>query len=109
MPDAKPSKKAVALSYEGTGAPKVTAQGTGELARKIIEVAQAEGIPIQKNESLVDVLVRIDLNREIPPQLYVAVAEILALVYKMDSHKQHTLRKESDFGGDFHEKASCCD
>lgn len=96
MPEAKPPKKAVALSYEGTGAPKVTARGTGELARKIIEVAQAEGIPIQKNESLVDVLVQIDLNREIPPQLYVAVAEILALVYKMDSHKQHTLRKESD-------------
>ncbi|AHF06796.1 EscU/YscU/HrcU family type III secretion system export apparatus switch protein [Desulfitobacterium metallireducens] len=93
MPDATPPKKAVALSYEGSGAPKVIARGTGELAKKIIEVAQTEGIPIQKNEALVEALVHIDLNREIPPQLYVAVAEILALVYKLDSHSQQKLKK----------------
>lgn len=93
MPEATPPKKAVALSYEGSGAPKVIAQGTGELAKKIIKVAQAEGIPIQKNEALVEALVQIDLNREIPPQLYVAVAEILALVYKLDNHKQQKLKK----------------
>lgn len=88
MPDSQSMPKAVALSYDGTGAPKVTARGTGELAKKIIEVAQAEGIPIQKNEPLVNALVQIDLNREIPPQLYVAVAEILALIYKLDSRRQ---------------------
>lgn len=88
MPEPTSPKKAVALSYDGTGAPKVTAQGTGELAKRIIQAAQAEGIPIQKNEALVEALVQIDLNREIPPQLYVAVAEILALIYKLDNHKQ---------------------
>ncbi|WP_425801391.1 EscU/YscU/HrcU family type III secretion system export apparatus switch protein [Desulfitobacterium sp. Sab5] len=92
MPETQSAPKAVALSYDGTGAPKVTARGTGELAKKIIEVAQAEGIPIQKNETLVDALVQIDLNREIPPQLYVAVAEILALIYKLDSRKQKKLK-----------------
>lgn len=93
MPEATPPKKAVVLSYEGSGAPKVIARGTGELAKKIIKVAQAEGIPIQKNEALVEALVQIDLNREIPPQLYVAVAEILALVYKLENHKQQKLKK----------------
>lgn len=93
MPETQSAPKAVALSYDGTGAPKVTARGTGELAKKIIEVAQAEGIPIQKNETLVDALVQIDLNREIPPQLYVAVAEILALIYKLDSRKQKKLKQ----------------
>lgn len=93
MPEPTPPKKAVALSYDGTGAPRVTARGTGELARKIIEVAQAEGIPIQENEALVEALVQIDLNREIPTQLYVAVAEILALIYKLDSHKQQHSKK----------------
>lgn len=92
MPEAQSTPKAVALSYDGTGAPKVTARGTGELAKKIIDVAQAEGIPIQKNEPLVDALVQIDLNREIPPQLYVTVAEILALIYKLDSRKQKKQR-----------------
>ncbi|WP_434512340.1 EscU/YscU/HrcU family type III secretion system export apparatus switch protein [Desulfitobacterium sp. AusDCA] len=93
MPETQSAPKAVALSYDGTGAPKVTARGTGELAKKIIEIAQAEGIPIQKNETLVDALVQIDLNREIPPQLYVAVAEILALIYKLDSRKQKKLKQ----------------
>ncbi|HVJ49025.1 EscU/YscU/HrcU family type III secretion system export apparatus switch protein [Desulfitobacterium sp.] len=93
MPEAAQPKKAVALSYDGSGAPKVIARGRGELAQKIIEVAQGEGIPIQKNGALVDVLVQIDLNREIPSQLYVAVAEILALVYKLDSRKQQKWKK----------------
>lgn len=93
MPEPTPPKKAVALSYDGNGAPKVTARGTGKLAQRIIEVAEAQGIPIQKNEALVEALVQIDLNREIPPQLYVAVAEILALIYKLDSRKRRNLEK----------------
>lgn len=92
MPEAQSAHKAVALSYDGTGAPRVTARGTGELAKKIIEIAQSEGIPVQKNEALVDALIQIDLNREIPPQLYVAVAEILALIYKLDSKKQQKFK-----------------
>ncbi|MEA4902775.1 EscU/YscU/HrcU family type III secretion system export apparatus switch protein [Desulfitobacterium sp.] len=93
MPEDTRSEKAVALSYKGSGAPKVIARGTGELAKKIIEVARNEGIPIQKNETLVEALVQIDLNHEIPPQLYAAVAEILALIYKLDSRKQQKLKK----------------
>lgn len=90
MPDTPSPKKAVALSYDGSGAPKVTARGKGELAQKIIAVAQAEGIPIQKNEALVDALVQIDVNREIPPQLYTAVAEMLAFIYRLNERKQQT-------------------
>jgi flagellar biosynthesis protein len=93
MHEPTPPKKAVALSYDGTGAPKVIARGTGELAQRIIEVAEVQGIPIQKNEALVEAFVQIDLNREIPPQLYVAVAEILALIYKLDSRKRPNFEK----------------
>lgn len=88
MPESPEQKKAIALSYDGVGVPRVTARGTGELAKKILEVAQTEGIPIQKNAALVDTLIQLDLNQEIPPQLYAAVAEILALIYKLDQRKQ---------------------
>ncbi|MDQ7093949.1 EscU/YscU/HrcU family type III secretion system export apparatus switch protein [Desulfosporosinus sp. PR] len=79
--------KAAALKYDQTGAPRVVAKGNGEIAQKMIQTAEAEGIPIQKNEALVEALMQIDLTKEIPPQLYRAVAEILAFVYRLDKAK----------------------
>lgn len=76
--------KAAALVYDQLGAPRLVAKGTGETAKKIIEVALTEGIPIQKNEVLVEALMQVELTKEIPPQLYRAVAEILAFVYRLD-------------------------
>ncbi|AFM42034.1 uncharacterized protein, cytoplasmic domain of flagellar protein FhlB like protein [Desulfosporosinus acidiphilus SJ4] len=75
---------AAALSYDQTGAPRVVAKGRGDVARRMIEVAEAEGIPIQRNEALVEALIQIELTKEIPPQLYRAVAEILAFVYSLE-------------------------
>lgn len=77
-------EKAAALVYDQTGAPRIVAKGVGEVARKMIEAANDEGIPIQKNAVLVEALMQIELTKEIPPQLYRAVAEILAFVYKLD-------------------------
>jgi Uncharacterized homolog of the cytoplasmic domain of flagellar protein FhlB len=77
-------EKAAALVYDRVGAPRIVAKGEGEVARKIIEVAQTEGIPIQKNEVLVEALMQVELTKEIPPQLYRAVAEILAFIYRLD-------------------------
>lgn len=83
----KKEDKAAALVYDQTGAPRIVAKGAGEVARKMIEVAQAEGIPIQKNEVLVEALMQVELTKEIPPQLYRAVAELLAFIYRLDKAK----------------------
>jgi len=79
--------KAAALVYDQTGAPRIVAKGAGEVARNMIEIAEAEGIPIQKNELLVEALMQVELTKEIPPQLYRAVAEILAFIYRLDKTK----------------------
>ena len=78
-------RKAAALKYnpKEAAAPKVVAKGSGWLADKILEVAKEHRIPLRQDPQLVEVLSAIDLNREIPPELYKAVAEILAFVYKM--------------------------
>jgi flagellar biosynthesis protein len=78
-------KKAAALKYnpkEAT-APKVVAKGSGRIAERILEVAKEHRIPLKEDPQLVEVLSTIDLNREIPPELYKAVAEILVFVYRM--------------------------
>ncbi|MCW9014043.1 MAG: EscU/YscU/HrcU family type III secretion system export apparatus switch protein [Gammaproteobacteria bacterium] len=79
---AKPQKRiAVALEYDGESAPKVTAKGAGDLAEKIITIANEHGIPLQEDEGLVDVLTQINLGDEIPENLYRAVAEVIAFAY----------------------------
>lgn len=78
--------KVVALRYkkeEGDRAPKVVAKGKGELARKILELAKESGVPIRQDSDLVEILYKLDLNEEIPPDTYLIVAEILAWVYKL--------------------------
>ncbi|MCK4782885.1 MAG: EscU/YscU/HrcU family type III secretion system export apparatus switch protein [Desulfobacteraceae bacterium] len=80
------SKKAVALKYRPADghAPRVTAGGTGAVAERIIELAREHGIPVKDDPDLVEVLSRLDLNEEIPPELYVVVAELLAFVYRLN-------------------------
>jgi len=79
-------KKAVALLYDRQkgDAPVVAASGEGEVARKILAVAQEAGIPIQEDPDLVEVLAKVPLGDEIPVELYQAVAEILAFVYSLN-------------------------
>lgn len=80
------SKKAAALKYEPArdNAPRVTAKGSGLVAERIIELARKEGIPIQEDPDLVQALVQLDFQEEVPPQLYKAVAEILAFAYRLN-------------------------
>jgi flagellar biosynthesis protein len=86
-------KKVVALKYKPNedAAPKVVAKGSGWLADKILEVARENRIPLKEDRQLVEVLSAIDLNREIPPELYKAVAEILAFVYRMTKKESSPL------------------
>ena len=82
-------KKAVALKYKpgDDHAPRVTAKGTGRLAERIIEMARKHGIPVKDDPDLVEVLSRLDLHDQIPPELYVVVAELLAFVYRLNQRK----------------------
>ena len=82
-PTPKPLPVAVSLRWDGKGAPRVTAKGKGEIAERIIELAEANGVPLREDQALVQVLSRIDLSQQIPPQLYVAVAEVIAFAYAL--------------------------
>jgi flagellar biosynthesis protein len=86
-------KKVAALKYKANedAAPKVVAKGSGWLADKILEVARENRIPLKEDRQLVEVLSAIDLNREIPPELYKAIAEILAFVYRMTKKESSPL------------------
>lgn len=83
-------RKAVALKYERgrDAAPKVTAKGRGTVADKILALAREHGIPIEKDTALMEALYRLDLNEQIPEELYQIVAEILAFIYRMNALKK---------------------
>jgi flagellar biosynthesis protein len=84
-----PTRKAVALRYipEKDQAPKVTAKGSGYLAEKILELAKQHGIPIKEDPALIQILSKLDLYQEIPPAIYVVIAEILAFVYRTNHQR----------------------
>ena len=79
----KSIKLAVALKYEKPRAPQVTAVGRGELARRIIEVAEANGVPISENAGLAVALSDVEIDQEIPENLYRAVAEVLSYILRV--------------------------
>lgn len=85
-------KKAIALKYEPgkDSAPRVTAKGKGLVARRILEIAREEGIPISEDPDLVGALIQLDFDEEIPPELYKAVAEILAFAYRLNGRMKES-------------------
>ncbi len=80
-------KKATALQYDAkeSNAPKVTAQGTGAIANNIIKIAKEFDIPIKEDPDLVEILSQIEVNEEIPAELYKAVVEIFSFIYGISS------------------------
>lgn len=79
-------KNAVALTYTQTdAAPRVVAKGRGVIAEQIIARAQEHGVYVHESPELVSLLMQIDLDQRIPPQLYVAVSELLAWIYRLES------------------------
>ncbi|MDA3806458.1 MAG: EscU/YscU/HrcU family type III secretion system export apparatus switch protein [Thiomicrorhabdus sp.] len=77
------SNIAISIEYEGSSAPKVTAKGKGYLAQEIIQTAKEFGIPIQENGPLVELLSQVELDQEIPPELYEAVVQVLIFAYQI--------------------------
>jgi flagellar biosynthesis protein len=86
--DPNAEAKAVALRYdmERDKAPKVVAKGKGYVAENIMAAAQKAAVPVYQNKTLVNMLMALDIDREIPPELYRAIAEVMAYVYRIDKH-----------------------
>lgn len=87
--------EAIALAYDPsipTAAPKVVAKGKGITAENIIKKAKESEVPIQEDASLVELLTQLQINETIPEELYQAVAEVFAFVYRVDrEYKQSTI------------------
>jgi flagellar biosynthesis protein len=76
-------KIAAAVRYDAAkdDAPRLTAKGKGHVAERIIELARQHNIPVRSDKALIQILSQLDIDQHIPPELYKAVAEILAFVY----------------------------
>lgn len=85
-----PPKTAVALEYTPGKhrAPVVAAKGRGEVAERIIALAEQHGVPIRRDPDLVQVLAKLDLDQAIPPELYAVIAEIFAFVYALNNRRR---------------------
>jgi flagellar biosynthesis protein len=90
-------KKAVALKYDSTqyDAPLVKAKGIGQVAEKIMNMAEENSIPIQRDPALVEILSKLEIDHQIPPELYEVVAEILAMVYQLEQKAMKNEQRES--------------
>ena len=86
MTSRKEYDKAVALRYKPglEQAPRIIAAGKGEIAEKIIRIAKEHNIHVHNDPDLVEMLSELELNSEIPPELYVVVSEILVFVYSLN-------------------------
>ncbi len=76
-----PPSIAVALHYDGDNAPRVTAKGRGEVAEQITAIAREHGVPLHEDEHLVKLVSQVELGSEIPREIYLAVAEVIAFAY----------------------------
>ncbi|MDZ7754155.1 MAG: EscU/YscU/HrcU family type III secretion system export apparatus switch protein [Gammaproteobacteria bacterium] len=78
---------AVALQYDGRAAPRVTAKGRGKVAEHILELAAEAGVPVQEDPELTLLLAQVELGDEVPRELYVAVAQVIAFAYRLSGRE----------------------
>ena len=85
--DNKPDS-AVALKYDiaAGGVPTVVAKGHGDIAEKIIQLAQENEVHIHENPELLEILIRLEVGDEIPEALYRAIAEVIAFTYGLKNN-----------------------
>jgi flagellar biosynthesis protein len=89
MSEPERPKRAAALRYEPAAgdAPKVVATGAGLVAEQIVEIARGQGIPVLEQPALAEALSRLELEQEIPPELFAAVAEVLVWAYRLEARR----------------------
>ena len=85
----RPPRRAIALEYDGAGAPRITALGHDEVAEQIIALAREHGVPLLENAELAMLLAQLDLGDEIPETLYRCVAQIIAFAYRLRGRFPH--------------------
>lgn len=82
------NQQAIALAYEtGDYAPRVVAKGNGLVAEQIIALAKEHKVFVHESKELMQMLMQVDLDQHIPPALYLAIAEILAWLYRMEEER----------------------
>lgn len=79
----QPPRIAVALEYDGHGAPRVTAKGRGELVERIVETAREHNVAVEQNAILAQALSAVELDDQIPEELYRATAQVIAFVLSL--------------------------
>jgi flagellar biosynthesis protein len=90
-PEADSAREAIALAYRQTdAAPRVVAKGKGLIAEEIIARAHEHGVYVHESPELVALLTQVDIDEHIPPQLYMAVAELLAWLYRIEHGEDAT-------------------
>jgi flagellar biosynthesis protein len=94
MPGRDRPRRAAALKYDrdAAGAPKVVAAGAGLIAERIVEIAREQGVAVREDPALAEALVRLELEQEIPPELFAAVAEVLVWAYGLERRRPATPR-----------------
>jgi flagellar biosynthesis protein len=88
-PGEKRPRRATALRYDRdeSSAPQVIATGSGLIAESIVEIARKQGLPVREDPALAEALSRLQLEQEIPPELFVAVAEVLVWAYGLEKRR----------------------
>lgn len=88
---------AVALNWDGQSAPRVTAKGRGEVAERILELARKHNVPVDQEPALIEVLAEVELGRQIPDKLFVAIAQVIAFAYTVRGQlPEHLLARRPD-------------
>ena len=88
----QPPRIAVALQYDGHGAPRVTAKGRGELAERIVETGREHDVAVEQNAILAQALSAVELDDQIPEELYRATAQVIAFVLSLRGELRRTNR-----------------
>jgi flagellar biosynthesis protein len=92
-PQGEPGRKsAAAISYDGSDAPRLAAAGFGHVADRILALAKEHGIPIREDPMLAQALAALESDRDIPPELWQAVAETLVWAYRLSGKSSPTRR-----------------
>ena len=93
----QPVNVAVALHWDGQSAPRVTAKGRGEVAERILELARKHNVPVDQEPALIEVLAEVELGRQIPDKLFVAIAQVIAFAYTVRGQlPEHLVARRPD-------------